>query len=358
MRMKRALLVAALFLVGIGLAILLLERSSPPGQISSEKAPALEPSPVSNGRPSDRSEKVTSENPEEYKARVSAELDAAMAKTPDPAYAKYRFEQRMIDPQFDWKRPINFYGKVVDESNAPIMKAKIKFLWTDLSLGGTSVQETESDQAGLFALEGERGKHLQVFVSKDGYYTSLQQNQVSFEYASPHEKSFHVPNASVPVLFRLQRKGPGEVLMRRECKVPVPKDGSSIRVDFATGKVSAWGQLEIRSRKGEKDRTSGRNDWDVRISIVQGGLVESAEEFPFLAPEGGYANAFEVSYSASNAETWKPTVEKQFYFWLEDAKQFGRMKVFTSALNSMYYIDSWINPTGSRSLEPAEPLPR
>src|ERR1041384_415618 len=38
----------------------------------------------------------------------------------------------LADPQYDWKQPINFYGKVVDENDAPVPGASIHFDWTTL----------------------------------------------------------------------------------------------------------------------------------------------------------------------------------------------------------------------------------
>ena len=39
----------------------------------------------------------------------------------------------MADPEYEGKQPINFYGKVIDESNQPITGATVIFVWTDLS---------------------------------------------------------------------------------------------------------------------------------------------------------------------------------------------------------------------------------
>ena len=50
-----------------------------------------------------------------------------------------RYVQNVLaDPQYDWKQPINFYGKVVDENNQPVEGASADFSWTDLSPNGTS----------------------------------------------------------------------------------------------------------------------------------------------------------------------------------------------------------------------------
>ena len=40
-------------------------------------------------------------------------------------------------PAYDWKQPINFYGRVLDESNAPVANAHAHFEWNDISERGT-----------------------------------------------------------------------------------------------------------------------------------------------------------------------------------------------------------------------------
>src|SRR5207249_361195 len=62
------------------------------------------------------------------------------------------------DPRWEWKVPIQFYGKVVDENLSPVRDAKVHFQWTDLS-HGTSESDSVSDGQGNFSLaevQGER----------------------------------------------------------------------------------------------------------------------------------------------------------------------------------------------------------
>ena len=72
------------------------------------------------------------------------------------------------DPRFEWKAPINFYGKVVDQDNQPIAGATVKFVWNDISSAGWSSAESTSDVNGLFSLADKKGKGLSVSVSKMG----------------------------------------------------------------------------------------------------------------------------------------------------------------------------------------------
>jgi hypothetical protein len=201
-----------------------------------------------------------------------------------------RVQSLVADPKSDWKTPIEFYGKVVDERDDPVPGAIVSLLWTDLSPNGSSQVIKETDVQGMFGLKGVRGKTLVVQISEGNYYTSLKSNQFAFEYSDPVDKAYHEPNSSRPVVFHLRRKGVAAGLISQYVKVPLLKNGTPVWFDFVTAKASDSGQLEVRSWKPEKDPLIGFSDWRVRLSIESGGLAEITEEFPFLAPESGYSN--------------------------------------------------------------------
>jgi hypothetical protein len=129
----------------------------------------------------------------------------------DPRW-KAREIQRKIDPNSEWRMPISFYGRVVDENDRPIPTVKVEFSWTDLSSAGNSTSATLSDSAGTFSLEGQAGRVLQVDVSKDGYYKPRNERLKSFDYAGFWESTYHEPDPARPVIFHLRSKGKSEAL--------------------------------------------------------------------------------------------------------------------------------------------------
>src|SRR6266478_6695400 len=84
-------------------------------------------------------------------------LEQKLANMPAADAARLREYLRNIaaDSNWDWKQPINFWGNVVDESNAPVAGASVHFSWNDLSADGTSTSSTNSDANGLFSLTGK-----------------------------------------------------------------------------------------------------------------------------------------------------------------------------------------------------------
>src|SRR5688572_17118562 len=138
MNRKAALLLIVIVSLGIGLGVLLIKKPAPSVVRESGTAFVANPRPsaVSEDQVSNRSERGSSETIDEYKARMKAELDAEIAKHPDPAYTRYYLEQRRLDRQFDWKQPIDFYGIVIDEKGRPVEGAIADMSWNDLSEKG------------------------------------------------------------------------------------------------------------------------------------------------------------------------------------------------------------------------------
>ena len=110
----------------------------------------------------------------------------------DPRWAIVRQKDR-VDRNWEWKVPINFYGRVVDVSDKPIPAARVDFSWTDLSPAGNSTGATLSGPDGVFTLEGKTGRVLQVDVSKDGFYKVRSERLKSFDYAGFWEKATTSP---------------------------------------------------------------------------------------------------------------------------------------------------------------------
>ena len=83
------------------------------------------------------------------------------------------------------------------------------------------------------------------------------------------------------------------------------------------------------------------------------GLVLTNEEFAFLAPESGYKPSVEINMLADRPD-WSSQVDLKFYYRLADGR-YGRM-TFSMIAGGQHFcmIDSVLNPTGSRNLEPGE----
>jgi hypothetical protein len=264
------------------------------------------------------------------------------------------------DSRYEWKIPIRFYGKVLDQNNNPIDNASVHFQWVNLR-GSEGVEEADTitDTHGRFSLEGKRGKNLGVRISKEGYYdVSPYENQLDFEYANPAENTFYEPDASNPVIFLMRRKGKMEALIAKEVELELSGQGTTGTVDLSTGGVSpSGGQLQVTVWKPTittEQINAGKvfpYDWRLQIRINHGGLAEQKDVFPFEAPESGYVAQYDATFHPTNGASADVAVDKQFYFHFGRPPKYGRLRVRTAGDRPYVSIDYWLNPSGSRNLE-------
>jgi hypothetical protein len=267
-------------------------------------------------------------------------------RTSDPEELRRWWEtMRQRDRRFEWKMPIEFYGRVIDDQSQPVEGANIRFQWTDLSPHGTSEYTTLSDSEGLFQLSGATGKNLGVQVRKEGYKHYYLGTQFAFEYAAYFEKSFHTPNRNSPVIFRLRRNRKTEPLIKREILLPVeigapstfemdPKNPDAPKVVF-----------ELLTNAQIRDK-----QWSARISVPLGGLQATLEEFPFEAPESGYETSVFSDYNTPKPVALGGSYEGGVFF-VHNPKGYGRVELKMVPGNSYTRVISFWNPSGSRNLE-------
>jgi hypothetical protein len=262
-----------------------------------------------------------------------------------------------MDDVYEWKTPITFYGRVVDEKMHPVANAEIDFSWTDTSKKGSSTDHANSDAAGKFSLQDRRGRFLQVRVHKEGYYPANKLNRLSFDYAGFWDIHYHVPDANSPVLFHLRGRGVGEALIEEEIRPTVPADGTAVRFDLLSGgHLSPNGQLEIAAITNAEAYPPRFFDWRATIKVPDGGLVEYDTEFPFEAPEDGYQPRvdFDMPQAAPN---WQHGVDKTYFIRFGTPPKYGRIQIHMNGDSQKISITYAVNPSGSRNLEPSPPVP-
>jgi hypothetical protein len=246
--------------------------------------------------------------------------------------------------------PINFFGRVVDENEQPVPSAKVELSWTNLSQAGSSQAQTTTDAQGFFSLLNQTGRHLEVRVSKDGYYTPKRQ-QISFDYAAFWEADYHVPDPNNPVLFHIRKKNQGEALRSGEIRPTMPADGTPMRFDLLNGgRLSPDGQLEIAAVTNTEKYPPKIFNWRATILVPGGGLIEHNAEFPFEAPEDGYQSSVWFDMP-TNAPDWKPLIEKSYFIEFGSPRRYGRIQVQINGGSQKASVSYWVNPSGSRNLE-------
>lgn len=294
---------------------------------------------------------------------VSATPDLTVYKT-DPQWVWWN-EQSERDPQFEWKMPISFFGKVVDEQGQPVSGTKVTLQWTDLSQSGTTEKTLISGADGRFELTGVTGKNLAVIqIQKDGYYRADSAVQQSFEYAAFFEASYHRPDRGNPVVFRLRKQGtvPPE-LITRETLVAIVPDGSPHSISLRTTRKATDidGDIAIKIFR-PADIQATRYDWSATVEGLNGaGLIESHDEFMFEAPAEGYEPRYTYEFPQT-ATDWQGRLRRRYYVSARGGTFFARVEVEFMPryqTNAAVQIRFFVNPTGSRNLEypPNQVLP-
>lgn len=280
----------------------------------------------------------------------------------EPRDPRWQWWNEMLaaDKKFEWKMPINFYGKVVDENGQPVAGAKVEFSWTDLTPNGTSEAQTTSDPQGQFTLTAQRGKRLQVRVNKDGYHRSQEQSAGNFEYAAFFEPSYYQPDPNAPVIFRLRKKGNPEPLIVRQTLYGIRIDGTPHYIDLATGKKTVGGAQtgDIAIRLVRPANPGQRFDWSLELEGVNGAeLMESADELLFNAPVDGYQPKLEYEMKADDP-SWRAGLQKRLFVRGRSGKLYALLQADVMATyNEQASVDLEVNAnaSGSRNVEPGGP---
>jgi len=258
-------------------------------------------------------------------------------------------ERAKEDPNRWWKTPVSFYGRVVDENGQPIPQANVKFGLNDTSIRGTSEYYTQSDASGLFSLTGVKGKFLGVHITKEEYYQSRLENN-TFDYAGGN--NIFNPDRNNPVVFRLHKGGEKVALIKKEFEVHI-KVGEAVTIDLLTGKTnSPNSQLQVELLENEPFRRKIKGTWSMRVSAIDGGIQFQTEEFPFLAPESGYRPSIDLGPDSEKPPTWKGSGYYGGAFYLQTHNGYANVKIQAIPGNSYFRLSYYLNPSGSRNLEP------
>ncbi len=266
---------------------------------------------------------------------------------------KLYVQRQNADHDYDWKVPLNFYGKVVDENNQPVVEAKIHFDWNTMdAAGGTAFANTLSDGDGLFSLTGQRGKDLGVTVKKEGYYSVDRGGaEVSFEYANPSLSWWYEPDPNNPVIFHLRKKGEGAKLFTKNLMVPF--HGNQAHINLMQGFIKPDGVLTITSDTSKYVTSAEAFPWTVTLSMAEGGLIETGDQFPFLAPASGYTSTVTMDMTNLHRSVWRGDMTKTYYFYLPSTNTYGRMTVNASSSLPLGLNYAYNLAPGNRILEPA-----
>lgn len=254
-----------------------------------------------------------------------------------------------------WKSPIIYYGKVVDENGNPIQGAIAAY--NASALDGTYKQtqitgSVTSDERGIFKIDGINGYSLMLEVSHPNYY-SYPDNSTGFSKGSLPRKGYFSDTEQNAELFRMHSKGHPLPLVHRADGMNVPLDGVSKALDLRGGDYNQkTGRLVVEATGTPPPHYNQQPfDWDAKITVPGGGLIEYTNQFEFVAPDSGYQTSVEFSFPKDRLG-WTDTVSKNYFLKLPSG--YARLNIYIGAKRPLFFsVEYDYNPDGSPNLERA-----
>jgi hypothetical protein len=264
----------------------------------------------------------------------------------DPRWPIY-WKKREQDRDFEWKTPIEFFGKVLDQDGNPVAGATADISWTDMSPNGSSHMQVTSNGAGLFSVTGLNGKHMTVRITKDGYLRETSKGRSAFEFAGFWEPTYHEPDPNNPVIFYLRKRGEPAPLISSEGKFVLTFGiPASIPMPQSTGVASP-----IKITVFESDPKTRK--WRAHISVDDGGILPALDEFPFEALKEGYQSSLDLNQESPHPPGWQDLHEGG-WFYIKTRQGYGLLKLRQIRGKKTRRYQVLLNSTGGTNLEPSD----
>jgi hypothetical protein len=264
------------------------------------------------------------------------------------AWAQYYLRMHQEDTQWDWKQPIEFYGKVVDQDGNPLEGVTVECGWTSLEPGkGHSERTLTTDREGRFVLRNARGKTLGITVLKSGYRRS-RNNKGGYEFANPTEPHFYSPDPANPVVFTMIKMGPLEPLyICNAVQTPI-KLADPVGYDLRRCYTDTDKDIIFTLRRSSRE--NGIEEWELIMEVPAGGIQRAEGEYPWEAPESGYSPSLILGMGDKGPPD-KPPGLRGGRFFLKTPKGYAYLEFGMFPGSDWFSISTKFNPSGSRNLE-------
>jgi hypothetical protein len=283
----------------------------------------------------------------------SGQLQSLQTNTASTAFEERR--QAAIQDVLGRNKAVDFFGEVIDQNNQPISGVHIVLKvrhWhynppADLD-SDFPQHELKTDASGKFNFTGVTGDVLELeSIEKDGYRPSPK---------IPHSLGTSGGSLEQPVTFKMWKEGAKESLITGSHVFGIDLD-KTYTLDLIQGKKLAGetvGDLRVLITRPSDAKPREKYQWSFSIEAVGGGLLESDDEFMYLAPESGYEPKIDMQLDPDNSN-WKGEILKQFFIRTRDGQVYGRVQVQIYSVynvHSAIEVNYAINPNGSRNLQP------
>jgi hypothetical protein len=315
--------------------------------------------------------KLSKKDPEAAEARAKN----LVSRLPE----KYR---RQLD--FGFKAgmlPINFYGKIVDQNGLPVVRAKVIYETTGAFLApGRGMGFVFTDDQGRYEIHSEGGK-LKLAGIVHPFAVLYFQRSRSPGYSGPNKRSKMVyggqprqgandllwtdTSPSKPHVFTAWRVDRYEDVLSGGMDGQMKPDGSLYTFDFDRknrfGEVIPFavegdkgGYLHVTCSRSPIENIKDWQDWEVTISVVDGGIQLTDDYYLNLAPEMGYSQSLTIEQRKDSQDYQPELLGKRFYFTAKSGQVYGSLyatiEPHLKPEQCRVVLSYKINENGSRNL--------
>lgn len=280
-----------------------------------------------------------------------------MAPT-NPTQAKVNDYYLAIGQKFveSKNRPIDFYGRVIDQDGNPLSGVDIKVsvetlvpvISTEGFVGSRYTRlEYISGADGRFEISGVGGDDGGIQVTKDGYVAESEKNGFGGGTSGSFEN---------PVVFKMWNTNIHEKLITGKRVFQISPDGRPYFINLTDGKISesGTGDLKVWIKRPNEITYGTRYDWSCDVDIIDGGLQPASDYVMWMAPANGYVPSFHFEQSIGSG--WgDSTGERRFYVTLNNGREYGNITIelyayYNNQIPGLIRLSYIINPSGSRIL--------
>jgi hypothetical protein len=255
---------------------------------------------------------------------------------------------------------VQFYAKAIDQNGDAISGVKLVVSLSRHVAGSSRPVQDErieviSDAHGNFDLTGTQAVSLRTLQLEKAGYLWVNPGLGSFDFRPGKiaRQPIDYLDPSRRFIFTLWRKGPTVPVVSHGLQVQIIDEVT--QVNLLTGRLSREDEkadLVIRTQPVANEETAKRGERLFSFEVADGGIIETSDANPFLAPDIEYPQKwqwlFQPADTAPGAENWK----RNFYVKARNGRLRSSLSVLFEFSGPRLTVSIITNPSGSPLLEP------
>ncbi len=276
---------------------------------------------------------------------------AVKNKTPEKKAKEKSFLNKLAAISKAAIMDIKFYGKIVDQNGDPVSDVTVEHVGLNaIYASGSGTRRAFTDENGLFIVDASGTAFVVEKFTKPGYEFPPRQRFVNERGQNKAELLWSDYTEDNPYVFKAWKVVKSGYPNVSEAKTNYGfKLGKTYSMDFTSlnkRKIRKEGKLDLDMQVLFNRDDAG--NWSLKLSVPDGGLIETKDQYLNMAPESGYQQVIEYS------GTKKDYVLEKNYYIHSRGRLYGRLNTEIQPFmknGSALYIKHVLNLEGGRNLE-------